>query len=93
MKPTLRQAMEKPCEICDLPHMTRKEIEGMLLGGWTPQDLEHWIALRFRLKISFSEIQSHYEQCYRRPPSGRELVEVAKPEPGLVLYCLFCREP
>ena len=74
----LGQAMEKQCEICDLPHTTRKEIEGMLLEGWIPLDLEHWIALRFRLKISASGIQNHYEQCYRRLSSGRELLEVAR---------------
>ncbi len=84
--------MEKTCEVCDLPYMTRNEIEGMLLGGWTPVDLEHWIALRFRLKISASEISNHYEQCCSKPPLGRELIEVAKPEPASVFYCLFPRQ-
>ncbi len=84
--------MEKKCELCDLPFMTRNEIEGMLLGGWTPGDLEHWIALRFRLKVSPSAILYHYEQCYLHPPLGRELIEVAKPEQGRVFYCLFPRQ-
>lgn len=85
--------MEKMCEVCDLPYNTRIEIEGMLLGGWTPEDLEHWIALRFRLKVSPARILHHYERCYFHPSPGRELLEVAKPERSLVLYCLFPRGP
>ena len=84
--------LEKTCEVCDLPYATRKEIEGMILGGWIPEDLEHWIALRFRLKVSASAIQHHYEWCYLHPPVGRELIEVAEPEAGLVFYCLFTRK-
>ncbi len=85
--------MEKTCDVCDLPYMTRNEIEGMLIGGWSPEDLEHWIALRFRLKVSASRILHHYERCYLNPPLGRELIEVAKPEPSHVFYCLFPRQP
>ncbi len=37
--------MEKTCDVCDLPYLSRNEIEGMLLGSWTPEDLEHRIGL------------------------------------------------
>ena len=84
--------MEKPCEVCDLPYPTRTEIEGMILGGWTPEDLEHWIALRFRLRVSAASIRHHYDQCYLHPPVGRELIEVAEPEASLVFYCFFNRQ-
>jgi len=83
--------MEKPCDVCDLPYLSRKEIEGMLLGGWTPEDLEHWIALRLRIRISASKILHHNEQCYLNPSPGRELIELAKPEPSSVFYCFFPR--
>ncbi len=82
--------MEKTCGVCDLPYLSRNEIERMLLGGWTPEDLEHWIALRFRIRIPASRILRHYEQCYN-PPPGRELIGVAKPEPSHVFYCFFPR--
>ncbi len=74
------------CGVCDLPYKTRKEIEGMLRGGWTPEDLEHWIALRFRLKVSPDSLRYHQERCQKFPPPGKELVEVENPEPGLVFY-------
>ena len=83
--------MENTCAVCDLPYLSRNEIEGMLLGGWTPEDLEHWIALRFRIRISASKILHHNEQCYLNPRPGRELIELAKPEPSTVFYCFFPR--
>ncbi len=58
----------------------------MLKGGWTPEDLEHWIALRFRLKVSQDSLRTHQEQCQKSPPPGKDLVEVAEPNQGLVLY-------
>ncbi len=78
--------MKVVCEVCSLPYQTRKEIEGMLEGGWTAEDLEHWVALRFRLKVSHSFIGYHYEFCMKNRPPGSELWEVARYEAGLVLY-------
>jgi len=83
--------MEKTCDVCDLPYLSRNEIEGMLLGGWTPEDLEHWIALRFRIRIPASRILVHYERCCLNPPAGRELIELAKSEPSPVFYFVFPR--
>jgi len=83
--------MEKKCDVCDLPYLSRNEIERMLLGGWTPEDLQHWIALRFRTGISAPKILNHYELCYLNPPPGRELIELAKNEPSPLFYCFFPR--
>ncbi len=74
------------CVVCSLPYKTRKEVEGMLKGGWTPEDLEHWIALRFRLKVSPESLRTHQEQCQKTPSPGKELVEVEELDQGLVLY-------
>ncbi len=58
----------------------------MLDGGWTPEDLEHWAALRFRLKIFPASLHKHFEYCMKHLPLGAEVWEVAGAEAGLVLY-------
>ncbi len=65
----------------------------MLKGGWTPEDLEHWIALRFRVEVSPDSLRAHQEQCQKSPPPGKELVEVGELGQGLVLYVQTPDEP
>ena len=84
--------MEDSCEICVLPYLTKNQIEGMIHGRWTPEDLEHWIALLFRLKIQASVVKHHSEWCLMHPPPFMDQWEVARPEPSLAYYTLFPRE-
>ncbi len=74
------------CGVCGLPYKTRREVEGMLKGGWTPEDLEHWIALRFRLKVSQDSLRNHQDKCQKSPSPCKVLVEVEELDQGLVLY-------
>ncbi len=80
------------CFVCDLPYMTRKEIEEMVYSEMPIEEVERWVGLRFRLKITSIVLREHRDRCQRGVAWMRKLLEGTPPEPSLLVYFDLRRE-
>src|SRR5713226_3969850 len=74
------------CLVCNLPYMTRKEIEEMVHSGMPIEEVERWVGLRFRLKITSTVLREHRDRCQKSVTWMRKLLEGALPEPSVFVY-------
>ncbi len=74
------------CLVCDLPYMTRKEIEEMVHNGMPIEEVERWVGLRFRLKITATMLGEHRDRCQKGVTWIRKLLEGASPGPSVFVY-------
>lgn len=74
------------CLVCDLPYMTRKEIEETVHSGMPIEEVERWVGLRFRLKITPKMLREHREKCLKSVTWMRKLLEGGSPEPSIFIY-------
>ena len=80
------------CLVCDLPYMTRKEIDEMAESGMPVEEVERWAGLRFRLKITSTMLREHRDKCRKGVTWMRKLLEGAPPEPSVLVYFDLKRE-
>ncbi len=81
------------CLVCDLPYMTRKEIDEMAQSGMPVEEVERWVSLRFRLKITSTTLREHRDKCRKSITWMRKLLEGAPLEPGVFVYFDPRRKP
>jgi hypothetical protein len=73
--------------------MTRKEIEEMVHSGMPSEDVERWVGLRFRLKITSTTLREHHDRCRKGVMWMRKLLEGTPPEPSILVYFDKGRNP
>ncbi|OLD04905.1 MAG: hypothetical protein AUJ07_02750 [Crenarchaeota archaeon 13_1_40CM_3_53_5] len=74
------------CLVCDLPYMTRREIEETVRSGMPVEEVESWVGLRFRLKITSTVLREHHDRCQQGLAWMRKLLEGGSPEPSVLVY-------